>query len=320
MFAFDPALVADPPVGRRAERTEATDDPLLRAIGATPLVPLRRIAASAATPFELWAKVESFNPSGSVKDRAALGIVRAALAEGRLGPGRTLVDASSGNTAVAYALIGARLGFAVQLFVPRNANPARLRDLRAYGARVVLTDPAEGTDGAQLEARAFAERDPSRYFFADQYNNPANPGAHFLGTGPEIWRQCSGRLTHFVAGVGTGGTISGVGSFLKAQRRSIRVVGVEPSGPIHGLEGLKHLPTAVRPSTYDGAVVDETVRIDTEAAERMVGRLAREEGLRAGPSSGAAVAAALRVGEGDGRAFVVTILPDAGEPHGGPAG
>jgi S-sulfo-L-cysteine synthase (O-acetyl-L-serine-dependent) len=315
VFAPDTALVAGPSAVGRPARAQAATDPLIAAVGATPLVPLWSVAASAGPSFELWAKVESFNPSGSVKDRAALAIVRAALADGRLGNGRTLVDASSGNTGVAFALLGARLGFAVRLYVPRNANPARLRSIRAYGAEVVLTDPGEGTDGAQVEARAFAERDPERYFFADQYRNPANPRAHYLTTGPEIWRQSAGRLTHFVAGVGTGGTISGAGRFLKEQRPDVRVIGVEPTGPLHGLEGLKHLPTALMPSTYDPAVLDTTVRIDTESAERMAVRLARDEGLRVGPSAGAAVVASLEVASSYSTAVVVTVLPDAGEPR-----
>ena len=253
------------------------------------------------------------NPSGSVKDRAALGIVQAALQDGSLDAERTLVDASSGNTAVAYAMLGARLGFPVLLFVPRQANPARLSAIRAFGAEVVLTDPGEGTDGAQREARARAESAPPRYFLADQYNNPANPRAHYTGTGPEIWRQSGGRLTHLVAGVGTGGTISGTGRFLKERRPALTVVGVEPTGPIHGLEGLKHLPTAIRPGTYDGSVVDSTVRIGTEEAMAMVSRLAREEGISAGPSAGAAVAAALGIARDDPEAFVVAIVPDRGE-------
>ena len=314
MFASDSARVgssrADPP---RTKVGAPRDDPLTRAVGNTPLVPLPSLLPSDGPHGSVWAKLESMNPSGSVKDRAALGIVEAALQDGSLGGGRTLVDASSGNTAVAYAMLGARLGFPVLLFVPRQANPARLSAIRAFGAEVVLTDPGEGTDGAQREARARAESQPRRYFLADQYNNPANPRAHFTGTGPEIWRQSGGRLTHLVAGVGTGGTISGTGRFLKEQRRSLQVVGVEPTGPIHGLEGLKHLPTAVRPGTYDGSVVDSTVRIETEVAAAIVGRLAREEGISAGPSAGAALAAALGIARADPTAFVVAIVPDRGE-------
>ncbi len=290
----------------------STDDPLLQAVGGTPLVPLVAIARAAGGGFELWAKLESRNPSGSVKDRAALSIVRAAVADGLLGPGRTLVDASSGNTGVAYAWLGARLGFGVRLYLPRNASAPHLGAIRAFGAEVVLTDPAEGTDGAQREARAYALSEPTRSFFADQYNNPANPRAHYVGTGPELWAQTEGRLTHLVAGVGTGGTISGAGRYLKEKRPTIEIVGVEPTGPIHGLEGLKHLPTAVVPGTYAPDVLDRTVRVETEEAEAFVARLAREEGLRAGRSAGAVVAAAVRVGVAALGSVVVTILADAG--------
>ena len=323
MFASDSARVASSgpfEPGRTAAGPEVADDPLVRSIGETPLVPLRRLVGGPRAAFELWAKVEALNPSGSVKDRAARSIVTTALADGSLHPGRTLVDASSGNTAVAYATLGARLGFPVLLYVPRNANPARLASLRALGAEVVLTEAAEGTDGAQREARRRTEADPGRFFFADQYNNPANPRAHYAGTGPEIWRQTGGRVTHFVAGVGTGGTISGAGRYLKERRASVVVVGVEPSGPMHGLEGLKHLPTAARPGTYDPSVADATVRVETEDAERMVARLAREEGLRVGRSSGAAVVASLEVGRSAPGSYVVTVLPDAGDGTGGGSG
>jgi len=214
-------------------------------------------------------------------------------------------------------MLGARLGFAVELCLPRTVSPERLERISRYGATVVFTDPAEGTDGAQREAKRRAAAAPDRYFYPDQYNHPANPLAHYRGTGPEIWEQSRGRLTHFVAGVGTGGTVSGAGRFLKEKRADLRVIGVEPSGPLHGLEGLKHLPTALRPSTYDARVVDETVRIETEAAQRMQRRLATEEGLAVGVSSGAAVLAALDVGARAPGAVIVTVLPDAGHLAGG---
>ena len=314
MHASDPTALAPTPsdVLRLSASVRGPVDPLLRAIGGTPLVPLPVLGPVRSPAFELWAKAEFLNPTGSVKDRAALSIVRSALASGRLGPGRTLLDASSGNTAVAFAFLGARLGVPVELCVPRNADPGRLERMRAYGAHVVLTDAAEGTDGAQIEARRRAEASPDRYFYADQYNNPANPAAHYATTGPEIWQQSRGRVTHLVAGVGTGGTISGIGRYLREQEPSIRVVGVEPSGPLHGLEGLKHIPSALRPSTYDSSILDETIRVETEEALELVDRLAREEGLFVGPSSGAAVAAALVVGEREPGAFVVTVLPDGG--------
>ncbi len=312
MYAPDPApLTCDPRIGVPPADGARDDDPLVRAIGGTPLVPLRRLAPFGGG-FELWGKAEFRNPSGSVKDRAARAIVLAALADGRLGPGRRLIDASSGNTGVAYAMLGARLGFEVELYVPRSVAPDRLRRMRGFGATVVLTDPVEGTDGAQRVARRRADELGAGAYFANQYDNPANPEAHFATTGPELWRQSHGRITHLVAGVGTGGTISGAGRYLKERSPAVQVVGVEPTGPIHGLEGLKHLPTAVRPATYDGAVVDRTVRVDTEAAVELSRRLAREEGLAVGPSAGAAVAAALVVGESSPGSFVVAILPDGG--------
>ncbi len=312
MYASDPAALTD----GRAARSESSDrppeptDPLLDRVGDTPLLPLRSVARSSS--FELWGKAEFLNPTGSVKDRAALGIVRDAYARGRLGTGRTLLDASSGNTAVAYAMLGARLGFPVALVLPRNASPDRVARIRGYGAEIVYSDPLDGTDGAQREARRIATAEPDRYFYPDQYNNPANPNAHYRSTGPEIWRQTSGRVTRFVAGVGTGGTISGAGRYLKEQNPRIEVVGVEPASPIHGLEGLKHLPTALRPSTYDAAIVDRTIRVETEDAQRMVRRLAAEEGLVVGASAGAAVHAALSAGADAPGAVVVTILPDGG--------
>jgi cysteine synthase B len=313
VYASDPAALtrALPPT-LPDHRGRSSDDPFVRSIGNTPLLPLHRLAPPSAAGFELWGKAEFRNPTGSVKDRAALGIVRTAFADGRLGPGRVLIDASSGNTAVAYAMLGARLGFPVEVYLPRNVAPDRLRRLRTYGTHVVFTDPAEGTDGAQSAAREKAESAPERYFYADQYNNPANPGAHYATTGPELWRQTQGRISHLVAGVGTGGTISGTGRYLKERSPSVRIVGVEPTGPIHGLEGLKHLPSAIRPSTYEENVLDETQRVETEEAVAMTDRLGTEEGLAVGPSSGAAVVAALRVGADRPGAFVVVILPDGG--------
>lgn len=320
MYASDPAAVNTaagsvrelPP--ERAHRTRPHGFP---SVGETPLRALTRIVASSTGSFELWAKLEFLNPTGSVKDRAASHIVRTALANGSLGGGRILVDASSGNTAVSYAMLGNRLGFPVELCLPRNAHPERIARIQSFGATVVFTDPLEGTDGAQREALRRAAAEPARYYHPDQYNNPANPEAHYLSTGPEIWRQSGGRVTHLVAGVGTGGTISGTGRFLKQQRPGIEVIGVEPSGPMHGLEGLKHLPTALRPSIYDAATVDRTIRVDTEDAQAMRRRLDQEEGLSVGMSGAAAVLASLEVGRGAPSACIVTIIADAGH---GPLG
>lgn len=318
MYPLDPApvgAVGSQWVGRPGPslaRARPIDDALVAAIGNTPLVPLAAIAAEAGGEFELWAKAEHLNPTGSVKDRTARGIVLDAISSGRLEPGRTLMDASSGNTAVAYAMLGARLGFPVELILPANAHPSRIERVRAFGASVVLTDASDGTDGAQREAHRRAALRPDRYFYPDQYNNPSNPRAHYSSTGPEIWQQTGGRLTHFVAGVGTGGTISGAGRFLKEKNPNIRVIGVEPPGPIHGIEGLKHLPTALRPSTYDDGIIDSTLRVETEEALAMQLRLGREEGLAVGASAGAAVWAAVQTGRSSPGAIVVTILPDRG--------
>jgi cysteine synthase B len=311
-----PAPVA-PAVGRSvAPSSVLGSESLLGPVGNTPLLRLVRIGHALPSGIELWGKAEFLNPTGSVKDRAAFGIVHAALTSGELRPGRTLVDASSGNTGISYAMLGARLRFPVAICLPRNASPERVQRLRAYGAEVIFTDPTEGTDGAQREARRRAVANPERYYYPDQYNHPANPAAHFRGTGPEIWEQTGGRVTHLVAGIGTGGTISGAGRFLKESSPGVRIIGVEPDGPMHGIEGLKHLPTALRPGTYDARWVDETVRVATEEAQSMTRRLAREEGLFVGTSSGAAVAAMLDLAGGlRGPSVLVAVLPDGGDRY-----
>lgn len=313
MYASHPAEVARPPRTRDGtSRGSGTPPTLSGAVGNTPLLRLRRVASDLPERVELWAKAEFRNPTGSVKDRAAVSIVAAAVGSGELSRGRTLLDASSGNTAVAYARLGAELGFAVHLCVPANVSPERVARLRAYGARLTFTDRLEGTDGAQRAARALADSDPARYYYADQYQNPENPLAHYRTTGPEIWEQSGHRVTHFVAGVGTGGTVTGVARFLKERRASVRVVGVEPEEPLHAIEGLKHLPTAALPGTYDARVVDATRRVATETAVKMSRRLALEEGLLVGTSSGAAVAAAIALGRSLESAVIVTVLPDQG--------
>lgn len=315
MYPPDPAPLGAVGVGSKATgptRPSPSSDPLLDAIGNTPLLPLSRLVDSVGGGFELRAKAEFLNPTGSVKDRAAWGIVSEALRRGDLADGRVLLDASSGNTAVSYAMLGARLHFPVEIVLPANAHPTRVASVRRFGARVIFTEAGDGTDGAQREARRRATESSGRYFYPDQYNNPANPLAHYRSTGPEIWAQSEGRITHFVAGVGTGGTVSGAGRFLKEANPHLVVVGVEPPGPLHGIEGLKHLPSALRPSTYDATVLDDTVRVETEDALQMQSRLAREEGLRVGASAGAAVWAALSVGQRTRGSVVVTVLPDAG--------
>jgi cysteine synthase B len=287
--------------------------PLLLRIGDTPLVELQRIPRG--TGLRVFAKLESANPGGSVKDRAARSIVQHALLTGAL-PGRRLLDASSGNTGIAYAMLGGALGFGVTLFLPATASPERKKILRAYGAEVIETDPLEGTDGAILEARRLAEDEPNSYYYADQYSNPANPRAHETTTGPEILRQLKGQpLDLFVAGLGTSGTFVGTARYLKKASPRTRLVSVEPDGPLHGLEGLKHMASAIVPRIYDATLADARVGVATEEAQEVTRRLAREEGLLVGLSSGAAVAAALRVGRETEARTVAVILPDGGERY-----
>ncbi len=287
--------------------------PLEDLIGDTPLVRLRDFEPRRGV--ELWAKLEARNPGGSVKDRAALFIVGDAERQGRLNFGSTLVDATSGNTGIAYAMLGAAKGFRVKLYLPESASPERKRILQAYGANLVYTDPTEGSDGAIRAVRAAAAAKTKATFYADQYNNPANPRAHHTTTGPEIWRQTKGRVTHFVAGLGTSGTMMGVGRRLKKFRTGIHLTAVQPDGPVHGLEGLKHMPTAIVPGIYEPTVHDALVGVSTEDAQAAVRRLAREAGVLAGVSSGAALVGALRVAGGLRRGVVVTLFPDGGDKY-----
>jgi cysteine synthase B len=265
---------------------------------------------------ELWLKAEWTNPGGSVKDRPALNIVRSALASGKLGRGQTLLDATSGNTGIAYAMLGAAVGFPVELVVPGSASDERRRILAAYGARVIYSDPYDGSNGAIRLARERAADAPERYFYADQYTNPANPAAHVATTGPEVWRQTDGRITHFVAGLGTTGTLMGVGRYLKSRNSGVSLVAVQPSESFHGIEGLKHLPTAIIPEIYDAGVPDHQLTVETELAFDLSRELACSEGLFVGTSTGAAIAAAIHVGREaarqDERAVIVAIAPDGG--------
>jgi cysteine synthase B len=283
-------------------------------IGRTPLVRLRRFERE--TPgVELYAKAEWQNPGGSVKDRAAARMILDGEASGALTRDRTILDATSGNTGIAYATVGAARGYTVKLCVPGNASRERKLILRALGAELVLTDPLEGTDGAIREARRLHASDPERYFYPDQYNNDANWRAHYDTTGAEIIEQTSGRLTHFVAGLGTSGTFVGTGRRLRQFNAAIKLISFQPAGPLHGLEGLKHMDSAIVPGIYDPALADEDLRIDTETAYEMVRRLAREEGLLAGISSGAALAAVLHVAKPLTRGVVVTVFPDGAEKY-----
>jgi cysteine synthase B len=288
---------------------------VLDLIGRTPLLRLRRFEQEVPSGIELYAKAEWQNPGGSVKDRAAARMVMDGEATGRLVPGKTILDATSGNTGIAYAMVGAAKSYPVKLCVPDNASPERKMILRALGAELVLTDPLEGTDGAIREARRLYAADPDRYFYPDQYNNDSNWRAHYDTTAPEIIEQTSGRLTHFVAGLGTSGTFMGTGRRLRSFNPNIRLVSFQPDSAFHGLEGLKHMATAIVPGIYDPSLADEDLRISTERAHAMVRRLAREEGVLAGISSGAALAAMLDVAKRMDAGMIVTIFPDGAEKY-----
>ena len=284
---------------------------LLSTIGRTALLRLRRLAPD-RPGVEIYAKAEFQNPGGSVKDRAAQAILADAEERGLLHPGSTILDATSGNTGIAYAMIAAAHGYKLKLCVPENVTPERLRILRAYGAEVILTSAMEGSDGAIREARRLHEQNPGKYFYADQYNNAANWRAHYETTGPEIIEQTGGRITHFVAGLGTSGTFTGTGRRLREYRADIRLISVQPDSPLHAIEGLKHMDTAIVPGIYDPVLADEDVRITTERAHALTRRLASEEGLLVGASSGAALAAALDIATREREAVIVTIFPDSG--------
>lgn len=283
-------------------------------IGNTPLLGFKRLTAHLPETVAVYAKAEWTNPGGSVKDRAASNIIRKAEASGELHPGKAILDSTSGNTGIAYAMIGAAKGYRVKLFVPANASPERLAILRAYGAELELTDPLEGSDGALRAVRELATAERERYFYADQYNNPANWQAHYETTGPEIWAQTDGAVTHFIAGLGTSGTLMGTGRRLKDYNPDVQVIAIQPDSPFHGLEGLKHMPTAIKPGIYDEFFPDRQIGIGTEATHTMARRLAREEGYLVGISAAAAVVGALQIAEelaDNGEpGVVVTLLPD----------
>jgi cysteine synthase B len=287
---------------------------VLDLIGRTPLLRLRRLGHDNPN-VEIYAKAEFQNPGGSVKDRAAAAIIAHAERSGRLRSDTILLDATSGNTGIAYAMIAAIYGYRLKLCVPDNVTSERKRTLLAYGVDLVLTSAMEGTDGAIREARRLNAEEPGRYYYADQYNNEANWQAHYETTGPEILEQTDGRVTHFVAGLGTSGTFMGVGRRLREHRRDIQLVSVQPDSPLHGVEGLKHMETAIRPGIYDDTLADEDVRVTTEEAHALTRRLAREEGLLVGVSSGAALAASMALAARIREGVVVTIFPDSGSRY-----
>jgi len=282
-------------------------------IGNTPLVRLARLEPHPGV--EIHAKLESRNPGGSVKDRAAASMILDGLRRGALRPGLTLLDATSGNTGIAYAMLGAALGYPVKLCVPSSVSEERKRLLHVYGAEVLWTSPMEGSDGAIHLAQQLHAEEPDLYFYPDQYNNPANWRAHYETTGPELLQQTGGAITHFVAGLGTSGTFVGTGRRLREARPGIRLISVQPDSPLHGLEGLKHMDTAIVPGIYDASLADEDVRVDTEAAWAMLRRVAREEGLFVGVSGAAALVAAVGVAERVERGVVAAVIPDGGERY-----
>ncbi|WKZ49164.1 MAG: cysteine synthase family protein [Anaerolineales bacterium] len=300
---------------RLAESFSVREDGLAAHVGNTPLLPLRRVTFGLPQAVNIFAKAEWFNPSGSVKDRPALNIIQTALANGDLTSGKRLLDSTSGNMGIAYATIGASLGIPVTLTIPASASPERFAILRALGAELILTDPTEGSDGAIVEARKLAIEKPDLYWYANQYNNPANWRAHYKTTGPEIVAQTNGEVTHFVAGLGTSGTLMGTGKYLREQLPDVKVIAFQPDAAFHGLEGLKHMPSAIKPEIYDELFADENLEVQTEEAREMTLRLAREEGLFVGISSGAAMVAALRVARELDQGVVVTVFPDSGDKY-----
>jgi len=283
---------------------------LLDLIGNTPLLRFRRVTKDVA-PVEIYAKAEWYNPGGSVKDRAALNMILEGERSGKLTPDKTIIDATSGNTGIAYAMIAAERGYKVEICIPKNASHERKQCLIAYGAKLIFTDPTESTDGAQRCARQIVDKNPERYFYPDQYNNHANWKAHYQTTAVEIWNQTQGRITHFVTGMGTSGTFMGVTRRLKEFNPAIQCISMQPDAPLHGLEGLKHMATAMVPGIYDPALADSGVVVSTEDAYTHTLRLAREEGLLVGVSSGANFAAALNIARGLRQGVVVTIFCDS---------
>ena len=281
-------------------------------VGNTPLLRLKRITAHLPPQVEVYAKAEWFNPSGSVKDRAALNIIREGEASGELTPGKTILDATSGNTGIAFAMFGAALGYKVKLVMPGTVSPERKTILRVYGAEITLTDPMLGSNGAIQQAQAFYAEAPDQYFYANQYDNDANWRAHYFGTAQEIWKQTEGRITHFVTGLGTSGTFVGTARRLRELNPNIRCISLQPDSAVAAIEGWKYMPSAILPKIYDPSTADENWEITTEEAQAMALRLAREEGLFVSASAGAAAVGALRAAEQLASGVVVTTFSDAG--------
>jgi cysteine synthase B len=312
-------IAASPRESKAHETTQPSraGQSLLDRIGNTPLLRLNRVGQEFPN-IEFCAKAEWFNPGGSVKDRPALSMIQAGLASGALQSGKTIIDATSGNTGIAYAMIGAALGYSVQLCLPDSASHERKRILGAFGAELVITPGDEGTDGAIRKVHEIVAANPGRYFYPDQYSNPANWQAHYRTTANEIWQQTSGRVTHFVAALGTSGTFVGTTRRLKELNPEIRCVSLQPDASFHGLEGWKHMPTAIRPAIYDDKLADENFEVSTEAAYRLVKRLAREEGLLVSPSAAAALLGCFQVATGipkNEKALIVTVFADSASKY-----
>ncbi len=288
---------------------------VLQLIGNTPLVEISRVRDGVPDGVRLFGKIEGLNPGGSVKDRPALKMIQEGIRTGRLVPGKTILDSTSGNTGIALAMIGAALGYPVELVMPANVSRERKQVVSAFGAKAIFSDPLEGSDGAIRMCRTILAADPERYFKPDQYNNDANPLAHYETTGPEIWRQTGGRVTHFVAGIGTGGTIMGTGRYLKERSRDIEIIAAEPEDAFHGLEGLKHMATSIVPGIFHEQELDQKLGIGTDEAYDMVYRLGREEGLLVGQSCGAAHVAALRVARTLRKGTIVVLFADFGDRY-----
>jgi cysteine synthase B len=285
---------------------------LWRVVGNTPLIHLTSLSAELPPGVDLYGKAEWFNPGGSIKDRPALAILVYSLESGALEGGKTFLDSTSGNMGIAYATLAAGLRIKLHLAIPANASPERLAILRAHGVDLTLTDPLEGSDGARLAAAEMAAEHPDQFYYADQYSHPANWSTHAQTTGPEIARQTEGRITHFVAGLGTTGTMTGVGRYLAQNWPLVQRIAVQPDMPLHGLEGLKHLPSSVQPAIYEPDVIDDTMEVSTEEAYAMAIRLARQDGLLVGVSAAAAAVAAFKLGQTLEQGHIVAVLPDSG--------
>ncbi len=285
---------------------------LLDLIGNTPLISLNNIDPDIKSNVEIYAKAEWFNPGGSVKDRPAFGMIMDGINSGELTEDRIIMDSSSGNTAIAYSMIGAVLGYKVELVIPENVNFERKKVIQAYGAKIINSNPFEGSDGAIRLAKKIKEKNPDKYFMPDQYNNPANPRAHYKTTAPEIWHQTGGSVTHFLAGIGTSGTLMGTGTGLKEFNKNIKVIAMQPSEPLHGLEGLKHISTSIVPEIYNEAFADEIVEVETEKSYTMMKKVMDKKGLFIGHSGGAAVHCVFEYAKELDAGVIVTVLPDSG--------